>query len=84
MVKEKNGNECYGDHEGRTGHALVFFYFPTNGSTNPDVFFSLKPSASQGESCLKISSYWGLLFWRCQGPKCKQTDESLTSYCFID
>ena len=27
MVKEKNGNECYGDHEGRTGHALVFFLF---------------------------------------------------------
>ena len=28
----------YGDHIGRTGHALVFFYFPANGSTDPDVF----------------------------------------------
>ena len=30
--------EGYGDHRGRTGHALVLFYFPANGSTNPDVF----------------------------------------------
>ena len=33
---------------------LYFFYFPANGSKNPDVFFSLKPSPSQGESSLKI------------------------------
>ena len=31
-------------------------YFPANCSTNPDVF-SLKPSASQGESSLKISAH---------------------------
>ena len=30
--------EGYEDHRGRTGYALVFFYFPANGSTNPDVF----------------------------------------------
>ena len=29
--------EEYEDHRGRTEHALVFFYFPTNGLTNPDV-----------------------------------------------
>ena len=34
-------------------NALVFSYFPPNGSTNPDVF-SLKPSASQGELSFKI------------------------------
>ena len=28
----------YGDHRGQTGKALVIFYFPANGSTNPDVF----------------------------------------------
>ena len=32
----------------------LFFHFPGNGSTNLAVF-SLKPSASQGESSLKIS-----------------------------
>ena len=51
MIYEGNG-----DHKGRTGHTQ-FFYFPANSSTNPDVFFSLKPSASQGESSLKISAY---------------------------
>jgi len=30
--------EGYEDHRGRTGQALVFFYFPANGSTNPNVF----------------------------------------------
>ena len=30
--------EGYGDLRGRTGHAIVFFYFPANGSTDPDVF----------------------------------------------
>ena len=40
-------SEGYGDHRGRTGHDLVFY---ANGSTNPNVFFSLKPSLSQGES----------------------------------
>ena len=30
--------EGYEDHRGRTGYALVFFYFPANGSTNTDVF----------------------------------------------
>ena len=30
--------EGYRDHRGRTGQALVFFYLPANGSTNPDVF----------------------------------------------
>ena len=49
--------EGYGDHRGRTGNALVFFYFPANGSTNIQMFFSLKPSASQGESSLKISAH---------------------------
>ena len=29
--------EGYGDHRGRTGNALVF-YFPANGSKNLDVF----------------------------------------------
>ena len=38
-------HEGYGDHRGRTGHALVFFLFPANSSTNKDIF-SLKPSAS--------------------------------------
>ena len=39
LVKEKNDNKHYGNHKGRTGYTLVFyFYFPTNGSTNPDVF----------------------------------------------
>ena len=30
--------EGYGDHRGRTGQALVFFYFPANSSTNRNVF----------------------------------------------
>ena len=39
LVKEKNDNKHYGNHKGRTGYTLVFyFYFPTNGSTNPDIF----------------------------------------------
>ena len=42
--------------EGSSVHALVFFCFSDNSSMNPDVF-SLKPSASQGESCLKISAH---------------------------
>ena len=28
-----------------SAHALAFFYFPANILMNPDVFFSLKPSA---------------------------------------
>ena len=40
--------------EGSTAHA--FFCFPANGSMSPDVL-SLKPSASQGESYLKISAH---------------------------
>ena len=39
--------------EGTRVHTLVFF--PAIGLTNPGVF-SLKPSASQGESSLKISA----------------------------
>ena len=35
---------------------LYFFYFPANGSSNPDVF-SLKPLPTQGESSLKISAH---------------------------
>ena len=34
-----------------------FFYFPTNGSTNPDVF-SQKLSALPWESSLNISTHW--------------------------
>ena len=46
--------EGYGDHRERTRHALLF-YFPANGSTNPDVF-SLEPSsASQNLSSIRIS-----------------------------
>ena len=41
--------------EGSTVHALVFF--PANGLMNPD-FFSLKLSAPQGESSLKISAHY--------------------------
>ena len=33
-------HEGYGDHRGRTGHALVFFYFPAKGSTNLDAFLA--------------------------------------------
>ena len=50
----------YGDHRGRTGQAL-FFYFPSNGSTYPDVFI-INHSASQGESSLKTSAFLGLPF----------------------
>ena len=32
--------------EGSRVNALVFFYYTANGLTNPDVFFSLKPSLS--------------------------------------
>ena len=35
--------EGYGDHRGRTGHALVFFYYPANGLTNPDAFLPKPP-----------------------------------------
>ena len=48
------------------------------------MFFSLKPSQSQGESSLKISARWGSSFRRCKGTK-KQTDRlthSLTDWCF--
>ena len=41
-------------------------YFPANGSTIK-MFFSLKPSQSQGESSLKISARWGSPFRRSQG-----------------
>ena len=68
--------EGYGDHRGRTGHALVF-YCPANGSTNADVFFSLKPFLSQGESSLKISACWGSPFGGVRGKTNKQT-HSLT------
>ena len=44
--------EC-GDHRGRNVHALVFLYFPNSGLTNQNV----NPSASQGESSLKISAH---------------------------
>ena len=43
--------------EGRRVYTLDFYYFSVNGLTNSDVFFSLKPSASQGESSLKISAH---------------------------
>ena len=38
LIKGKIIYAVYGDHRGRTEHALVFFYFPANGQTNPDVF----------------------------------------------
>ena len=38
VMKGKKISEGYGDHRGRTGHALFFFHFPANGSTKPDVF----------------------------------------------
>ena len=60
--------EGYEDHRGRTGQALVFFYFLANGSTNLDVFI-VKPSASPGESSLKISGRWGSPFRRSYGKK---------------
>ena len=69
--------------EGSSVHALVFFCFSANSSMNPDVF-SLKPSASQGELCLKISAHSsGLVVLGELGNK--QTDRlthSLTSHCF--
>ena len=40
--------EGYGDHRGRKGHALVFFHFPANGSTNPDVFLALNLPSIKG------------------------------------
>ena len=48
------------------------------------MFFSLKPSPSQGESSLKISDHWGLPFQRSQGTS-KYTHthtNSLTDWCF--
>ena len=44
------------------------------------MFFSLKPSQSQGESSLKISARWGSPFRRSQGTN-KHT-HSLTDWCF--
>ena len=38
----------YEDYRGRTGKDLVFFYFPANGSTNPDVFYSKTFSIPRG------------------------------------
>ena len=49
--------------EGSIVHALAFFYFPANGSTNTNVV-SLTPSASPGESSLKISAHQDLQFLR--------------------
>ena len=53
------------------------YYFPANGSTNPD-FFSLKHSASQGESSLKISARWDSPLRRSQGTN-KQTNKHTNS-----
>ena len=69
----------YGDHRGRTGQALVFFIFLLT-VRRIRMFFSLKPSPSQGESSLKILARWGSPFRRSQGTN-KHT-HSLTDWCF--
>ena len=71
--------EGYGDHRGRTGHALVFLIFLLTVQ-RIRMFFSLKPSPYQGESSLKISARWGSPFRMSQGTS-KHTD-SLTDWCF--
>ena len=66
-----------------TVHALVLFMFLLT-VRQIRMFFSLKPSLSQGESSLKISARWGSPFWRSQGTN-KQTNKhthSLTDWCF--
>ena len=65
--------EGYRDHRGRTGQSLVFFYFPANCSTNPDVFFSLKHCASQGKPS-KFQLAWVRRFGGVRGQTSKQTD----------
>ena len=48
------------------------------------MFFSLKPSPSQGESSLKISGRWGSPFRRSQGTSKHPNTQthSLTDWCF--
>ena len=53
--------ERYGNHRGRNGHALVFFIFLLT-VRRIRMIFSLKHSASQGKSSLKISARWGSPF----------------------
>ena len=50
MIYEECSDQ--GGHWGSTVHTLVVYYFPANGQTNPDVFFSLKPSALPWESSI--------------------------------
>ena len=54
--------EC-GDHGGQHCTRSSFLYFSANGSTIQDVF-SLKPSATQRQSSLKISAHQGSPFRR--------------------
>ena len=61
------------DRQGRQYSIQLYMLFPANGSTNPDVF-SLKHSASHGESSLKISARWVSPFRRSQGTN-KQTNK---------
>ena len=56
--------EGYGDHRWGTGQALVLFFIFLLTVRQIRMFFSLKHSASQGESSLKISARWGLPFRR--------------------
>ena len=49
--------EGYGDHRGRIGHAL-FFYFPANGSMNPEVFQPKTFLIQRGIIPHNFSSLW--------------------------
>ena len=56
------------DRQGRQYTIQYTCYFPANAMVRQiRMFFSPKPSPSQGKSSLKISACWGLLFWRSQG-----------------
>ena len=74
--------EGYEDHRGRTGQTLVFFIFLLT-VLRIRMFFSLKHSASQGESSLKISARFGFAVSEELGNKHtnKQT-HLLISCCF--
>ena len=63
---------------------LQFFFIFLLTVRRIRMFFSLKPSQSQGESSLKISARWGSPFRKSQGTN-KQTNtltHSLTDWCF--
>ena len=73
--------EGYEDYRGCTGKALVFFYFPANGLTNPDDFYPKTFSIPRGI----IPQIFSSLGFAVSDDSDKQTDKlthSLTDWCF--